>query len=215
MPQKPIIMSAWSVLALLDKRKTQTRRPVKLDILNKFDICKKDGPLSYEDEYGDHRHILEQAPYQVGDELWVKEALFGARPIPEVRPVMWYQADQMPVQVGDRVPQWRWKGDKLKNWYMPRAAARIFRTVTGVRCEYVQDITVEDVGAEGIDVVAKLPGIINAALTTDSKRGLVRTVAKQLFESLWNSIYKEPPYRWEDNPLNFVYDMEVTCDKPR
>ncbi|KKK87034.1 hypothetical protein LCGC14_2757290, partial [marine sediment metagenome] len=53
-----------------------------------------------------------------------------------------YEADSVPVvmpggSVG-RVLLWRWKGARLRNRYMPKAAARIFPVVTRVRCEYVQ-----------------------------------------------------------------------------
>ncbi len=213
MAEKPILMSAWSVLALLDKRKVQTRRPVKpqppegVEVIDYSD--EGSGLFVYDEVCG--LRIIATPKYELGDELWVREALVGAKPIPGVRPVMWYQADQMPVQVGDRVPQWRWQRDKLPGIFMPKAAARIWRTVTRVRCEPVQDITIEEAIAEGVPPQPAGAGGVSGLMCR-----LVCVVRDDLpdapqiayFAELWNSIYTKPPFRFEDNPYVFVYDME-------
>jgi len=75
MKERPILFSAPMVNAILDGRKTQTRRVVKnLDYIQDWD--KNDptyGPF-FEDEYGDSHKTVEACPYwQPSDRLWVRE----------------------------------------------------------------------------------------------------------------------------------------------
>lgn len=72
---KPILFSTPMVQAILDGRKTMTRRVVKnKDIINHWD-CEDDGtPIAYIDqETGDRLSPTAPAPYQLNDILWVRE----------------------------------------------------------------------------------------------------------------------------------------------
>ena len=216
MPEKPIVMSAWSVLAMLEHRKWQTRRPVKPQPPEGAEVIgySDEGEGLYVQDKKFGLRIIAKPQYKVGDELWVKEALKVCHGDSQActSDAAQYAADDKlcwkavldPLRPGHdmlvEIP-WRWPNDKLKNWYMPRDAARIFPVVTRVRCEYVQDITVEDAIAEGC-----LP---QPFVTPQNDDPILN------FRCLWNSIYTKPPYRWQDHPLTFGYDFaEETCDKP-
>jgi hypothetical protein len=133
MTDRPIIFSAPMVRALLDGRKTQTRRVVK--------------PQSSSPRFE-----------YFGDRLWVKETI---RPqllrhilTGEELPDKWaaaYDADGEDVVNGDGfncVPWWS-HGGKLSPIYMPRWASRITLTVTDVRVQRVWEISEADAVAEG------------------------------------------------------------------
>ncbi len=88
--------------------------------------------------------------------------------------------------------------------HMPKEAARIWLKVTNVRVERLQDITVEDALAEGMDKYIRLNGELdeNSIITS--------------FIGIWNSTIKKSDldrYGWEANPYVWVIEFEV-CDKP-
>ncbi|GHV42682.1 hypothetical protein FACS189490_12160 [Clostridia bacterium] len=73
--------------------------------------------------------------------------------------------------------------------FMPKEAARIFLEVTGVRAERLQDITLEDIKAEGISDPEQLN-----------------------FPTLWNSTIKpkaRAKHSWKANPWVWVYEFEA------
>lgn len=88
--------------------------------------------------------------------------------------------------------------------HMPKEAARIFLRVTNVRVERLQDITVEDALAEGMDKYIRLNGELdeNSIITS--------------FIGIWNSTIKKSDldrYGWNANPWVWVIEFE-RCDKP-
>ena len=129
MKEHPIIFSTDMVRAILDGKKTMTRRVIK-------------NPERYE-------HIRECdfcCPYgQVGDRLWVRETLVitGGRGSEYVA----YKADGYELDKGIFPEKWR------PSIFMPRWASRITLEITEVRVERVQEITEEDAIKEGICVV--------------------------------------------------------------
>lgn len=119
---KPILFSTAMVQAILDGRKTQTRRVIKPEWIR----C-----LDPED---DRDQVLAQSPYQVGMNLWVRETwAYRAAGIGYV-----YRAD------GEQSVE-RWK----PSIFMPREACRLMLEVTGVRVERVQEISEKDAMREG------------------------------------------------------------------
>ena len=100
--------------------------------------------------------------HQVGDILYVKEALEryedALHSLHQV--CAKYKSDgQFVVPAGDTCHiRRRWESDSGKPWkvnvlparYMPRSAARTFIEITDVRCERIQDISVDDAIAEGV-----------------------------------------------------------------
>lgn len=141
--QRPIIFNDEGVRAILDGRKTQTRRVVKHDLVANEDICNKDNSYFYvEDEYGDSHHITNFCPYgRVGDHLWVREAFakhedesgFGCGYVE-------YRADK------DKDTWTVWSSPI----HMPKWRSRILLEITDVRVERLQDISEEDAIKEGI-----------------------------------------------------------------
>lgn len=88
--------------------------------------------------------------------------------------------------------------------HMPKEAARIWLKVTDVRVERLQEITAESALAEGADKYICLNGEFdeNAILTS--------------FIGIWNSTIKKPDldrYGWNANPWVWVIEFEL-CEKP-
>lgn len=135
--ERPILFSGEMVRAILEGRKTQTRRVVKhqqvLDSLN--DIGLWDGPGEVEDWEKSF------CPYgKPGDRLWVREA-WGYSGLNRVE----YKAS--PADGKDFRCVDRWK----PSIHMPRCASRITLEITNVRTERLQDISDADSIAEGVE----------------------------------------------------------------
>jgi hypothetical protein len=150
--ERPIIFSAPMVRAILDGRKTQTRR-----IITKPEFQVIDGNFYVPK---DHRTLIPSdfafccCPYGVaGDRLWVRETWqvnkvydpLGARLIyqamgGDVRGCVHYCADK----------HVDWAGRKRPSIHMPRWASRITLEITKVRVERLQDISREDAISEGV-----------------------------------------------------------------
>jgi len=120
---KPIIFCTPMVQAILEGRKTQTRRVIK---------PQPDAGLM-PNKYA--------APYKPGDILWVRETW---KPDYHDEDGYCYKADGDREMYPNNLLHWR------PSIHMPRAAARIFLRVTDVRAERVQDISAEDAHSEGI-----------------------------------------------------------------
>lgn len=133
MTDRPIIFSAAMVRAILDGRKTQTRRLLK----------RHDKP----------------APYQVGDRLWVRESC-QAIELENGDDVIRYPAggNDIPIQnTQDAADKWgamNHYGNRrdavVPSIHMPRWASRITLAVTDVRVQRLQEITLGDICAEGL-----------------------------------------------------------------
>jgi hypothetical protein len=136
MKDKPILFSGPMVRAILEGRKTQTRRVIKFH----------EWFLDEYTRFGRHEIQSEiDCPYQVGDRLWVRET--WAYPIDVKRTSahlgeIEYVADQTTLYEG------HWK--KVPSIFMPRWASRLTLRVTGVKVERVQEITEADCIAEGM-----------------------------------------------------------------
>jgi hypothetical protein len=168
--ERPILFSGPMVRALLDGRKTQTRRVVKPqpepcnDGTGRFYL----GPCRGGDP---RRHIAAlptgldlhamACPYGVpGDRLWVKETMAWSRnegqcthgiQHPEEPPDLVYVADGATVQ---NVPdEYEPRRDTVSSIHMPRWASRITLEVVSVRVERVDDITEADAIAEGMQTL--------------------------------------------------------------
>lgn len=150
---KPIFFNTPMVKAILDGRKTVTRRVVKPHrkaIIENMWLDKEDGDVVvvYNDNY---YHIGEKGyikrPYIVGDILWVRETWC------KNGDVYFYKAGCPHLQ-GNMWVKWH------PSIHMSREAARIFLEITDVRVERLQDITTDQVKAEGIPSTNKPLGIL-------------------------------------------------------
>ena len=133
---KPIIFNTENVKAILDGRKTQTRR-----------VPKTIPWLCTEEQL--RQQLIGDCPYgQVGSKLWVRETLYRHPYLDEAG----YLSDETPVfinqTIGD-VAKWQWQRDILPSIHMPRWASRISLEVTEVRVERVQEIKPDELFKEG------------------------------------------------------------------
>ena len=143
MKERPILFSAPMVRAILEGKKTQTRRVWK----QPTSLCMKDDCL-YATEHDARQSFNPIArdeivcPYgQRGDRLWVREA-FHICPHHED---YFYRADDENLPLKCKAHT-KWK----PSIHMPRRASRITLEITGIRVERLQDISEEDAVAEGV-----------------------------------------------------------------
>lgn len=203
MAEKPILFNTLMVQAILDGRKTQTRRVVKPKYSDSvFEIFKgvlcetepPTPPIKLENGMTQHkvRRFVECEPrYQPGDILWVRES-FCPNYFDDYSPA--YKADYDKTKIGDVVPEAKWK----PSIHMPRAAARIFLRVTDVRAERVQDISGRDALSEGVDNGKSNPAM---GVRWDNMQ-------RMAFADLWDSLNTKRGYGWDVNPWIWVYEFE-------
>ena len=208
MREKPILFSGPMVRAILEGRKTQTRRVMK----RQPTIPR--GRYSY-DGKGDGTHWLERVkkgeytekyfpcekpPYVPGDRLWVRETFRTVQDEETGAERFIYRADDK-----EKNPYARW----VPSIHMPRSLSRITLEVTDVRVERLKDISEEDALAEGIfKSIREEDGLL---LCTDARfeneRLLVCAEAVKVFEYEWEFIYG--PCSWEANPWVWVIGFKV------
>lgn len=158
MRERPILFSAPMIRAILDGRKTQTRRIVKpAPSSDTTEILHSEG-REWREWFPHNGNMLPKmwiirCPHgQPGDRLWVKEtwrtsyAHDSVKPldIPEGDPIR-YEADG--EETGP--PLWGW-GRIRQSIFMRQWMSRITLEITGIRVERLQDITPDDCRAEGM-----------------------------------------------------------------
>lgn len=201
---KPILFNTEMVRAILEGRKSCTRRIVKPQQLIGMlpDKCKNGAPEEFLKEkklmfkpYCDMTDIelintAYKAPYQPGDILYVRETFIQA-----AAHIFWYKADDN---------SWISKGLHWKpSIHMPKEAARIWLKVTDVRVERLQEITIDGIRSEGLSSMAVHVGDME--------------IAVKEWELLWNSTIKKSDldrYGWAADPWVWVIEFEQ-CEKPK
>lgn len=201
---RPILFCAPMVLALLDGRKTQTRRVAKFPAVmgNKAAVTAPEENLIELEDGEFRRGIFHYAstgalsgPYRLSakasDRLWVREAWRAddyAKDDPE-RTI--YRAD-IPSDVLDA-------GKGIIKWkpgiHLPRIRSRLTLVVTDVRVQRLQDISRDDVIAEGITERDGYP-------ITECVAGW-----HEPFAQLWDSV--NGAGAWETNPWICAITFEV------
>lgn len=194
---KPILFNTEMVRAILDGRKTCTRRVVKTrrkDACGFYVTKRPDGSFTGVYEYDEDERMFENQliQYKPGDILYVRETWCGL-PVNEAghfrrHPIYYYKAG------GDLRPE-GWRGAWRPSIHMPKEAARIWLKVTDVRVERLQDMTDDDAEAEGcFDYTSTALG----------------------FPDVWDSTIKKSDldrYGWKANPWVWVIEFE-RCEKP-
>ncbi len=209
---RPILFNAEMVRAILEGRKTVTRRdpfqtPPDYDVLkghyrdSKGRLCavfqcRKD--LTTEAVY---------ARYDRGDILWVRETWSPVL----VRPKRYIYKVDAERGIGEGV------GLPIK-WHpsihMPKEAARIFLKVTDVHAERLQEITAEGALDEGTNVEFPEPKTSYISLAYTKMR--LEPAARRSFANLWNSTIKPadlPVCGWQADPWVWVIRFE-RCERP-
>ena len=192
MKERPILFSGPMVRAILEGRKTQTRRPVKpqppayIDELYGGELrqqapyqleCHESGCVlgyGFEDDNG----LLYRCPFGVpGDRLWVRETFATINRL---------AGCELYRQGKDDGVRYRATWAKSHSWgwrpsiHMPRWASRITLEVVIVRVERVLDITESDAEAEGFEATFDRDG---------SAYGALLITARERFLTAWRDIY--------------------------
>jgi hypothetical protein len=201
MTDRPIIFSAPMVRALLDGRKTQTRR-----VLCQFDPDRDPphaGPYiaghraaTWTDREGTPWRYPGAKGSATGDRLWVREAFIGpyAYEVNEYPPrdwgnkAIWFPADG-PVPEKHAGQFWHRARPSI---HMPRWASRLTLTVTDVRVQRLQDISAKDSIAEG----AHCRTCEAMGQSACHGRGCFASI--DAYRTLWNSLHG--PGAWDANP---------------
>ncbi len=188
MKARPILFSTPMVLALLEGRKTQTRRIIKPQPIvkeNNWQFYPK-SPFSRAG-VNIPLNISDMSPYgKVGDLLWVRETASFWIKDGKPEKIMNYRADYIPNIEEINAPRWE-KQEWRPSIHMPRWASRLTLEITAVRVERLLDITQRDAVAEGIK-----------PLQGNAIRG---------FCDLWKSINGESS--WATNPWVWVIEFKV------
>ena len=189
--ERPILFSGPMVRAILEGRKTQTRRVIRPQ------------------PHPTHQRLLEEHPGDpqlgipcpygaAGDRLWVRETWASIRGLDEKKPSeiasygdsadlgFFYRSDGDEQVVG----RGRWR----PSIHMPRWASRITLGILGVRVERVKDIGEEEAVSEGCVVMPA--SAINPQPT-----------ARGSFIMLWNSINYARGFGWLSNPWVWVIEF--------
>ena len=190
MRSTPVIFSAEMVRAILDGKKTQTRRLIKSYISE--NIRSGMSPLEWES-------VKKICPYGTRkDKLWVRETFVLESqvehdqnpPYSDGRPIGGYEdswlmphyraTDQTPdlMYEGSDEPNCKWK----PSIFMPRWASRICLEIEDIWIERLQDISEEDAADEGCNLV-------NGSYVNP-------------YKNLWQSIYGDDS--WSENPWVWV-----------
>jgi hypothetical protein len=192
--ERPILFSAPMVRAILEGRKTQTRRILTVPWhkgrrARPYEpyYVDNDGRLEFCDEYGDY-HDYEAtflSPYgRPGDRLWVKESIRRDEGFDSSS----YIADGAPT-VADA---WPWKNKALPSIHCPRGLSRITLEVTRVRVERLTSISKADARAEGVTLPLDGDGMPCGSPVTQ-------------FAELWESINGKGA--WHANPWVWVIEF--------
>ena len=216
--ERPILFSSSMVRAILDGRKTMTRRVVDRDLWDALD----DGVPSDQQRIETDDTPMGGVPAtrfckygQPGDRLWVREtwASFGTSdsitpPVPRECQIRYH---------ADNKCEWRPVPDGSKGVYpdasfrlhpsihMPQWASRITLEVTAVRVERVQEITEADSWAEGCVCRSWESPLHDKSWDAD-------TYASNVFSGLWDSINAKRGFGWAVNP--WVWVVEFRRVKP-
>ena len=230
MPIKPILFNTEMVRAILDWRKSCTRRIVKGFIPNNavwgYTAFTPKGCIScrgtFADGYGEK---FFKPPYQPGDILYIRETWErfecwncdgderGNCPKEPKKSVLDKTCGCYMYRATDEI-----SGDA--KWHpsihMPKEAARIWLKVTDVRVERLHDITYNGAlreGSEGIRCDHVALGVHGC--TDCMNTGWIEPPQVE-FMQIWNSTIKKSDlnrYGWDANPWVWVIEFE-RCDKP-
>lgn len=200
---KPILFNTEMVRAILDGRKSCTRRIVKHDV----------GAILNSPYHKEHPEVADKQiisklcipPYQPGDILYVRETWKKA-------PNGYYYYEDW--QKDDIADVTKWK----PSIHMPKEAARIWLKVTDVRVERLQEITEEQASAEGTNLWDEACYENNGWHPTlsDPDSGGEPNIIDG-FHKLWDSTIKKNDldrYGWNANPWVWVIEFDQ-CEKPK
>lgn len=230
--EKPIIFSAPMVRAILNGRKTQTRRIMKIqpDDDSRVDVGEIGDTRGVAYIRGSRGGQCVRVPCsygQPGDRLYVKETFYAwgrweTRFNEKKGHDEWHfidmtlesgrayryaasmPGDNGPRQRGSVTPQW-WKRPAI---FMPRAASRILLEIVPIRVERLQEISEEDAIAEGVFKKVGTSPVGDVVETHDGGELIYvsKGLARNAYHELWESI--NGPGSWDLNPYVWVIEFK-------
>ncbi|MCA8195428.1 hypothetical protein [Burkholderia vietnamiensis] len=232
MKERPILFSGPMVRAILEGRKTQTRRMIKHQPPNDVSLISvsryhptvidRHGDEGPGDEifgaFSDDGEWGCTSPFgEPSDRLWVRETWSAdfANHYPHER--LWYAADndrRHDIDVRDGVrgiysPEsrehvpFRWR----PSIHMPRWASRITLEITAVRVERLQDISESDAIAEGIETFKTDDPDLQGMWRDYSEDGMASGNPVGSFLTLWDGINAARGHGWDANPWVWVVEF--------
>lgn len=202
----PILFNTDMVRAILDGRKTVTRRVIKPQLPNYCSSCLHRHDEFIYDDLAENVYCALcgepivpeiKAPYHPGDILYVRETWGKGY----LEGTYIYKADDKLAEL----PEFKESSKRIyrPSIHMPKEAVRIWLKVTDVRVERLQDMTYIDFIREGIVVETHGVG--------------VQHIAEQKFRKIWDSTIKKSDLDccgWDANPWVWVIEFE-RCEKPK
>lgn len=198
---KPILFNTEMVKAILQGRKTQTRRIITADgwRVNGIPKWARPGGCWFSVNNESTATCLRILPtINAGDVLWVRETWNGVKtgnPKIGYHTAYLYKADDESENPDDK---WR------PSIHMPKEAARLFLRVASVRYERLKTISDHDVEAEGA-----LPSIVMTG--ENISNAAIKAARRISFSKLWDAtIQKEKLclHGWDANPWVWVIEFE-------
>ncbi|HFF0126533.1 TPA: morphogenetic protein [Klebsiella pneumoniae] len=196
MKERGMIFNGEMVRAILDGRKTQTRRIMAPQPADDIERCIFPNPeaIGWKSSLR-HKHGSTTAHFchygKPGDRIWVRET--WAR----------YNIDQNSHDIAYRATtpaDWPEEGRWRPSVHMPRWASRILLEITDVRVERLNAISQENAQAEGMELTGWRP-----TYSDPDSGGEVMTPYDN-FAELWSSIYGDES--WKANPWVWVIEFK-------
>ena len=216
MKYTPILFSTSMVQAILEGRKTMTRRKVKDFGNQKFEVGMWEDdlrPYALEPLVSDKKGLLKGIPCSlidnshlcpygyVGDILWVRETWQWVDIKKDYTGYVYKASGGLDWEMSNE--DWKWE----PSIFMPKKACRLFLKITDIKVERLHDISEADAICEGI-FKAESCGEI---MYYNNKQGGGSLSAKKSFKILWAKINGEES--WNANPWVWVISFEQ-IEKP-
>jgi len=212
---KGILFKEPMIQAIMEGRKTQTRRLGGLEDMNRlvdyagaanspdmYSLMGFDGKVADFYRYAvtvesvNVGVVYKAKPrFRPGETVYVKEAIHRFN-----RTMASYTLDYTPVMYRGTAGrfEWRWKKDYLSSLHLPEDAARTHLLILTVEPQRLQDITEEDAIGEGIVQITANLDVFHWDPQIDKYKVHGFGTAKIAYAALWDSI--NPKLRWEVNP---------------
>lgn len=191
MADKPIIFSGAMIKALLDGRKTQTRRVLGNSGPGRGRSNIFSAQIGWSDSYvldpGNANWRERDTPYAPGDRLWVRECWRTASAYDDLSPSQMGGEEPIRYEADQAWQTWGWgrphsTGRHRAARHMPRWASRLTLIVTEVRVQRLQEISRGDAMEEGCPFANMADG----------------PNPRDWYRDIWNSIHG--PDAWDANP---------------
>lgn len=198
MKEYPILFSSEMVNAILDGRKTQTRRALTKQPIDALPMKVPNLWVTLETRNPHHGRVIRCRYGVPGDRLWVRETwqtesrfdIFSPSEVPQGSNLRWLADDSIGVaSIGCPF------GRVRPSIHMPRWASRIVLEIMNIRLERLQEITGDECTLEGIQVAWSDPNNNNQEIET--------------YKALWDKLNSKRGFGWDVNPWVWVIEFKA------